>query len=259
LGFVILFALICLIPFEIPLKNYLYRFIDTDNNPKQYLDVYFDFEHDYQRSNPITIKSGYFKYISYLLDKHIISDDEYHRIKNIINNDEAWRFLRNQERPNVTTSKILNKITSMLELIARKSSFLEKGRLRKVALKKFLNVFGMEQKEEFQDFGDLLVEVESVLLKKKQIDTRKRNEIEVFRSYMSSSKKLKDKLKTEYQQISNNTNLIVETIGDGLIGGSDNLIPAAETEKSTINSNIRRRKTTSNKTLAKVMSTLGKE
>jgi hypothetical protein len=200
------------VPFEIPLKGYLYKYIETDNNPKQYLDVYFDFENDYQRSNPITLRDGFIKYTHYLVDKKIISDDEFKRIKSIINNDEAWRFLRNQEQPTCYTSRVLNRNACILEAMTRKSSFFEKGRIRKVAIKKFLNIFNMEEKEEYQDFGDLLLEIEAILLQKKSINTRQRNEVAVFKNYMTSSKFLIENLKEEYKRINSNDKIETEDV-----------------------------------------------
>jgi hypothetical protein len=140
------------------------------------------------------------------------------RTKNIITNDEAWRFLRNQDTPACYTTKILNRTACILEAITRQTSFFEKGRIRKVAIKRFLNIFNMEEKEEYQDFGNLLIEVEGILLKKKSIDTRKRNEIAVFKSYMSSSRFFIENLKEEYKKIHSNDK--IETSDVQLIEGT---------------------------------------
>ncbi len=55
---------------------------------KEWDEVYFTFKEDFERCNPVTKKKGNMNYLEKLLEKKILTDDEFNTFREKINNKE---------------------------------------------------------------------------------------------------------------------------------------------------------------------------
>ena len=74
----ILFGLLCFIPYSKFLKVNLLGVNEGEINKKSYNDMYINFFNDYERNNPITKKEGIIKFLQRLKDNNQISERIYH-------------------------------------------------------------------------------------------------------------------------------------------------------------------------------------
>jgi hypothetical protein len=178
-----------------------YKLINLDVNNKQYLDVYFDFSHDYERSNPITIREGFINYIKNLRVKEVVTKDEYNRLIDIITNDDAWRYLRSLDSCTNFTVKTKNKNTSMFErILGNVNTNLDIYRIKMKAIKNLQYFLNVNYGKYIKDFETFIDELEGILeLNKIQIGPR--DALKAFKQNIAKSKKLKATLKSEYISI----------------------------------------------------------
>ena len=152
---IILFGVLCIIPYRIILKYNFLGITEAEINQKKYKDVYFEFFNDYERQNPMTKKTGLKKYLTKLRDERKISKEIYEiGIENIENlnllqmyyKDSKNNFSKNKTAyyPNINKSnKEKNETNEKIE------KYLEKyQKIRSEAITKYdvqiLQAFGRE-------------------------------------------------------------------------------------------------------------------
>ena len=152
---IILFGVLCIIPYRIILKYNFLGITEAEINQKKYKDVYFEFFNDYERQNPMTKKTGLKKYLTKLKDERKITKEIYEiGIENIENlnllqmyyKDSKNNFSKNKTAyyPNINKS---NK--EKIETNEKIEKYLEKyQKLRSEAITKYdvqiLQAFGRE-------------------------------------------------------------------------------------------------------------------
>jgi hypothetical protein len=84
-----LFGALLVVPLAPIIKSFNYiGFEEKDVLLKEYDDAFFGFKEDFERCNPITKNKGIMTYLEKLLEKNIISDDEFNQFREKINNKE---------------------------------------------------------------------------------------------------------------------------------------------------------------------------
>jgi hypothetical protein len=150
----------------------------------------------------LTLREGYNTYLRNLKDKDIITNHEYIRLINIINNDEAWKFLRTQDRDVNTLMNLKNRRVTLFErILGVYNEKIEVNRLRIKALRLFQNVLNINQATNIKDFEVLIGEIESTLLKN-DINIGQKDVLKAFKRNLARSKLIKESLKSEYIRIS---------------------------------------------------------
>jgi hypothetical protein len=202
LAFLIVLILFCIIPHENMLKYLIEKIIASDLNQKPYLEAYFDFNSDYERANPLTIREGYNTYLKNLKERDIITNHEFIRMINIINNDESWKFLRTRDRDANLEMSLKNRRTTLFErILGAYNNNIELHRLRIKAVRLFQNVLNIiNPTKSINDFEALIGEIEKTLLKN-DIYIGQKDALKAFKRNLARSKLIKESLKLEYARI----------------------------------------------------------
>jgi hypothetical protein len=197
----IIFCLICFIPTEAFVKSWTHKLIDMDINTKQYLDVYFDFVHDYERANPITLRDGFITYVKNLKERGVVTKDEFNRLIDIITNDDAWRYLRSLDSCTNFTVKTKNKQTSLFErILGNVDTNLDIYRIKMKAIKNLQYFLNVNYGKYLKDFEAFIEELEGILEMNK-IYLGPRDALRAFKQNIAKSKMMKETLKSEYISI----------------------------------------------------------
>jgi hypothetical protein len=93
LAFIIIFGLLCTIPYHRFLKFSVLGLNESEIFTETYEDVYLDFYMDYERTNPITRKQGYEKYINGLAAKAILNEKEMEKLKSKLNDNKTINLM----------------------------------------------------------------------------------------------------------------------------------------------------------------------
>ena len=91
---IIFFSFLSITPFARFFKIDLVEINESEVNKYEYDDVYFEFNLDYERANPITRKDGIEKYVKKLLDKNFITKDQYEKVLERINNKKFINLMK---------------------------------------------------------------------------------------------------------------------------------------------------------------------
>jgi hypothetical protein len=93
LGYIIMFGILCTIPYHRFLKFSVLGMNESDIFTETYEDVYLDFYMDYERTNPITRKEGYENYLNGLIKKQILTEKEAERFRKKLNDNRALNLM----------------------------------------------------------------------------------------------------------------------------------------------------------------------
>ena len=96
---IILFGVLCIIPFRLILRYNFLGITEAEINQKQYKDVYFEFFNDYERQNPMTKKIGLKKYLTKLKEEGKITKEIYEiGMENIENLNLIQMYYKNYNK-----------------------------------------------------------------------------------------------------------------------------------------------------------------
>lgn len=143
----IIFSSLLLFPIHHFFNISLLGISESAINKKNYSEVYFDFQSDYERTNPITRRKGFQKYLSKLKQNDYITEDEYNEMVRILSNSDVnilELYYRNNKDPEMKVQVNYrfdkNAIKSLL-----KNKKKEKGKGFTNYYKNQIKTFGLQQ------------------------------------------------------------------------------------------------------------------